>query len=181
MTTADTNNNLNNINNGNLDLNQVIQDCTSDINNDVNDDLLTSTLIESKYYDMESIITYMNNGIHEDNQIKVLHLNIQSLSAKYEQLKQIVSQLHDQNIYLDAISLCETFLHQGNENLFNMPGYNFVCKNRTHMSRGRVAIYIRSNITYKIREDLSTFSVGEYESLFLETNIHGEKTIIGEI
>jgi len=49
------------------------------------------------------------------------------------------------------------------------------------MSRGRVAIYLRSNITYKIREDLSTFSEGEYESLFLETNIHGEKTIIGEI
>ena len=57
MTTADTNNNLNIVNNGNLDLNQVFQDYTSDINNDVNDDLLTSTLIEGKYYDMESLIT----------------------------------------------------------------------------------------------------------------------------
>jgi len=42
-----------------------------DINNDVNDDMLTSTLIESKYYNMESIITYMNNGIHDNNQIKI--------------------------------------------------------------------------------------------------------------
>ena len=98
---------------------------------------------------MESMITYMKHGMHEKNQIKVLHLNIQSLSAKYEQLKLIVNQLHEKNIYLDAILLCEIFLHEGNENLLNMPGY-FVCKNRTLMSRGRVPIYIRSNISYKI-------------------------------
>jgi len=71
----------------------------------------------------------MNHGIHDNNQIKRLHLNIQSLSAKYDHLKHIVSQLHDQYIFLDAILLCETFLHKGNEYLFNLPGYNFICRN----------------------------------------------------
>ena len=48
-----------------MDLNQVFQDYTSETNNDVKDDLLTSTLIEGQYYDMESLITYMNHGIHD--------------------------------------------------------------------------------------------------------------------
>jgi len=56
---ADTNNNLNNVNNRNLNVYEVIQDYISDTNNDVNDDLLTSTLIESKYNDTESMITYI--------------------------------------------------------------------------------------------------------------------------
>jgi len=56
-----------------------------------------------------------------------------------------------------------------------MPGYNFMCRNRIIKSRGGVAIYIRSNISYKIREELSTFSEGKYESLFIETNIQGKK------
>ena len=178
---ADTNNHLNTFNNDSLDLNQAIQDYTTDTCNNENDDLLTSTLIESKYYDMESLITYMKHGRHENNQIKVMHLNIQSLSAKYEQLKQLVSQLNDEKIYLDAILLCETFLHEGNANLFNMQGYNLEYRNRTCISRGGVAIYIRSNISYTVRDDLSTFIEGEYESLFIEANIHGKKIIMGEI
>jgi hypothetical protein len=125
MTMADTNNHLNYFNNVRLDLKHAIQDYVNDTDNNENDDLLTSTLIESKYYDMESLITYINHERHGNNEIKVLHLNIQSLSAKYEQLKQLVSQLNDLNIYLDAILLCETFLHEGNANLFNMQGYNF--------------------------------------------------------
>jgi hypothetical protein len=49
------------------------------------------------------------------------------------------------------------------------------------MSRGGIAMYIRSNISYTVRDDLSTFIEGEYESLFIEANIHGKKTIMGEI
>jgi len=46
---ADTNNNLNIVYDGNLELNLVFQDYTSDTNNDASDDLLKSALIESKY------------------------------------------------------------------------------------------------------------------------------------
>ena len=49
MTMADTNNNLNIVYDGNLELNLVFQDYTSDTNNDASDDLLKSALIESKY------------------------------------------------------------------------------------------------------------------------------------
>ena len=110
-----------------------------------------------------------------------MHLNIHSLSAKFEQLKQIMCQLQDQNIYLDAVLLCETFLHEGNANLFNIEGYHFEYRNRTQMSRGGVAIYIRNNISYAVRNDLSKFIEGEFESLFIEAIIHGKTIIMDEI
>ncbi|KAK2147570.1 hypothetical protein LSH36_547g05040, partial [Paralvinella palmiformis] len=59
--------------------------------------------------------------------------------------------------------------------------YNCICRNRILKSRGGVAIYISSNISCKIREELSTFSEREYESLFIETNIQGNKVTLGEI
>ena len=77
--------------------------------------------------------------------------------------------------------MCETFLHDGNKHLFDLPGYNFVFRNRTNKSRGGVAIYIRKNIEYKLREDLDIFVEGEFESIFLETVINNNKTVIGEI
>ena len=54
-------------------------------------------------------------------------------------------------------------------------------RNRTNKSRGGVAIYIRKNIEYKLREDLDIFVEGEFESIFLETVINNNKTVIGEI
>ena len=59
MTMADTNNHLNNFNKESLDINHAVHDYATD-SNEQNDDILTSTLLESKYYDMESLITYMN-------------------------------------------------------------------------------------------------------------------------
>ena len=85
---ANLNNSLQIFNTDSLDLNQALQDYTTDTNDEHNDDLLTSTLIESKYYDMENLTTYLNQGEHNRNQLRILHLNIQSLSAKYDKLKE---------------------------------------------------------------------------------------------
>jgi hypothetical protein len=35
------------------------------------------------------------------------------------------------------------------------------------MSKGGVAMYVSNNITFKIREDLSVFHEGEFESIFI--------------
>jgi len=49
------------------------------------------------------------------------------------------------------------------------------------MKQGGVWIYLRSSLTNKIRHDLSTFIEGEFESIFVETVVLNNKTILGEI
>ena len=114
-------------------------------------------------------------------QFKSVHWNIQGLSSKFDELKFLLSQFSDCGIRLDCIMLCETFINDNNAYLFDIPGFNFIFKNRKLLSKGGVAIYIRNDIQYKLREDLSTFYEGEFESVFIE--IIGTKSpiILGEI
>ena len=85
-------------------------------------------------------------------------------------------------VELSFILLCETFLHDGHSNIFELPGYNLVHTNRINRSRGGVVIYVKSDIEYKIRDDISIFDEGEFESIFIETNsCTAVNTVIGEI
>ena len=65
------------------------------------------------------------------------------------------------------ILLCETFINDNNANLFRLPSYNFVFKNRKIKSKGGVVMYIWDNIQLSIREDLNIFIEGEFESILL--------------
>lgn len=110
-----------------------------------------------------------------------MHINIQGLSSKFESLKMLLSTLLDAKVIIDCIMLCETFINDLNAQLYNTAGYNFTYNNRQNMMRGGVALYIRNNIQYKIREDLGIFIEGEFESVFVETMGNTPSTIIGEI
>ena len=61
------------------------------------------------------------------------------------------------------ILICETFLTDNNCNSCHLTCYNFVGKNRKHSERGCVGIFIRDNITFVERDDLS---------IFLESNLN---------
>ncbi len=167
--------------NNKLDLKQVLDQYAIGNDNDQDENFLTNILADSKYYDVEEMITFVKSLHTENQQFKILHLNIQSLSAKFEKLKLLLSHLEEQDIVLDVVLLCETFLHEGNMHLFKLPGYNLICKNRTHMKGGGVAIYVRSNIAYSLRDDISVFVEGEFETVFIETFANNKKTVIGEI
>ncbi len=62
-----------------------------------------------------------------------------------------------------------------------MPGFNLVQKIRTGRARGGVAIYVRDNIKYKLRDDISIFCEGEFESVFIEIINDTRNTIVGEV
>ena len=86
--------------------------------------------------------------------------SIQGLSSKFDQLQTLLSELSDAHVEIDYILLCETFVNDDNANLFQLPNYNFIYKNRKIKAKGGVAIYIRDNIQYNLREDLSIFIEG---------------------
>ncbi len=87
----------------------------------------------------------------------------------------------DNGITINFIMLCETFLTDVNCDMFPLPGYQFICNNR---SRGRgdgVALYIRDEFQYKIRHDMMINHDLEFETIFAEMNYQSHTCIIGEV
>lgn len=141
-----------------------------------------NVLNSSMYYNDNEILNFMQ--CTTKNNYKVMHLNIQSLPSKFCSLQELVDNFETNNVKLDFILLCETFLHSGNSNLFQLQGYTFVCRNRSNMARGGVAIYIRDEIEFTERRDLEIYVEGEFESIFIEIENSGSlkpRTVVGEI
>ena len=133
--------------------------------------------INSNYYDVNDILP--DKFSHNNFQCKLLHLYIQGLSSKLDQLQTLFSELSDAHVEIDYILLCETFVNDDNAHLFKLPNYNFIYKNGKIKSKGGVAIYIRDNIQYNLREDI--FIEGEFESIFIESINNCQTSIVGEI
>ncbi len=63
----------------------------------------------------------------------------------------------------------------------NISGFAYVYKNRQNLKRGGVGILIRNDISFKQREDLSTFVEGEFETIFIETTSKEKQAVLGDI
>ena len=74
---------------------------------ETNDNPVTALNFVSEYYDTEQLHTHFGLNKFE---YSTLHLNVQSLAAKFDKVKLLINELHDQHIDLDFIMLCETFL-----------------------------------------------------------------------
>ena len=135
--------------------------------------------INSKSYEVDELKHLIRPN--ENMEYTAIHINIHSIPAKFDKLKILLSSLHHINIDIQFILLCETFLSDNNCDLYNIPGYNMICKNRPPGKRGGIAIYIQKHITYKHRPDLEINVENEFESLFIDMSINNKHIIIGEI
>jgi len=147
---------------------------------DNNDNPFNQSNFESYYYETDQLSTKF--GILKDTlntfEYSSIHLNIQSLPAKFDKLKLLIKNLHDQNIDVDFIMLCETFLTDNISHQFEIPGYNLITRNRPNdAKRGGVAIYLKSDYNFIERNDLMINDPGVFESVFIEV----KNAIIGEI
>ena len=165
----------------NIDLRKCLDNLNKS-NDDPNDNPLTTMGINSQYYEIDSFNKLRDTLTGKNNeQLIALHINIQSLSAKYDQLINLINELKTNHISLDFILICETFLNKYNKELFQIPGYKLVSRNRINMTRGGVGIYIKDTIQFKRRSDLDIFVEGEFESVFIETTSTTRKTVVGTI
>jgi len=77
--------------------------------------------------------------------------------------------------------LCETFLTDNNYVVYTIPGSKLVCRNRQTGSRDGVAMYIRDNLNYITRDDISVNIDNKLKSIFVETHSKTVNCIFGEI
>ena len=83
----------------------------------------------------------------EDKILNILHINIRGLIKNKEGLSHLLDNLQSQNIIIDVILLCETFLTPVNECLTKISGYNCYHKMRKDRLGGGVSIYVHESLS----------------------------------
>ena len=157
--------------------------------NNTSENIVAHFNIDSKYYEIEDlkcVSTHFESNHSYNYKYSILHINIQGLRSSLEHLKHMINKLEQNDVYIDFILICETFLRGSDQELAqtndcSIAGYQLVCKNRLFKAMGGVAIYVKKNHQFTVRNDLSTFIEGEFETIFVEVKATPHNAIIGEI
>ena len=108
--------------------------------------------------------------------LKFVHQNVRGLLKNFDLLEALVHKLDSK---LDIISVSETHIVDGdasdNEELYVLPGYTLVKRNRKSGKGGGVAIFIKNSVNFKRRIDLEN---SHLESIWLEIFIKNSKSIL---
>ena len=103
----------------------------------------------------------------------MFHQNIRGLHSNFHAIEIIL-----QPQIIDILTLSETHVIDGsildNDALYKVEGYNYVKKNRKTGQGGGVAIYVRQNLAYKIREDLDD----NLESVWIDVLVRNSKSLL---
>ena len=99
------------------------------------------------------------------NSFSALNCNIRSLSANYDNLVNLLSELASA---FSLIGLTETKIKLNQDPIVNtkLSGYNFLSQ-PTYSNAGGVGFYIKEDLEFTVRDDL-TISKNEFEALWIE-------------
>ena len=105
-----------------------------------------------------------NNIVFEQKGFHVVHSNIQHIIPKYDGIRYILTSSNDYNI--DVLGLCKTFLSESIVDFnFDIPGYQYLRKDRNHKKAGGLLVYIENHVHFKRRQELESKYV---ESIWIE-------------
>lgn len=156
-----------------LELNEVLEQMY-DADNEI-------PISNSKYFDVDELQSITGTTNFSTCEFSCMHINIRSLPNKLNKLDIFINNLRSENIGIDFLLLCETFLNNTNHDMYTLEGYKFVGKHRQIAKCGGVGIFIKNGISYKVREDLSIFVEREFESIFIEVSFGNSHVVIGEV
>ena len=121
---------------------------------------------------------------HSDSCISALTLNCQSLTAHWHEFNSLIAELSTERFSFDFIGLTEIFKLK-EKMAYELEGYHeleHASRNTDDDGRGGVGLFIKENISYHPREDLSIFIPHIIETFFIEIgSINTKGTIIGVI
>ena len=96
----------------------------------------------------------------------LLHMNIRSLPKHLLEFQSYIKTL---KLLFSIIGLTETWFNSSLSNLYTLEGYNSINNSRTIKKGGDVALFVKENIQFSIRKDLSIIT-DCLETLFIEIN-----------
>ena len=112
----------------------------------------------------------------------VMSINIQSLSAKFNDLKSLVSSLLISNCAPDVICLQEIWRIPGSE-FFNLDGYHSLefSIRQSNAQGGGVGIFVKKELNFSVNKKLSVFHERILESIFVDVTFNNKKISIGSL
>lgn len=145
----------------------------SNIDPDFN--LLDAFTSSSPYYSIINFLNMINNNdLNSNNFLSILHINSRSLLNKLSDLLLLNNAIGN---YFNVIVISETWLNDESVNLIDLPGYNFLFKNRSNKKGGGVGIFLKLGLDYTLFDNaLSTDDVSE--CLCIEIKFHNSSAII---
>ena len=119
----------------------------------------------SQYYLEDAFNTAVSkaNSLHH---LSIFHVNIRSLSNKFIDLDCYLSSLNE---FFSIIGITETWMSESNCRLYEFENYSHEFIYRTDKSGGGVSLFVRKEITYTKRPDL-TFINNLIECVFIEVD-----------
>ena len=108
----------------------------------------------SQSYDYNSFIQHKDKIL---TGFSVVHINIQSLKAKYELLEGFLTEIDN----IDALCLTETWLTNNNFHCYGLTGYKHIFSIRNSRNGG-TSIFVKSDIDFIIREDIKSKVYKDY-------------------
>ena len=110
------------------------------------------------------------------NSTHYFHINCRGLSSN------LLCDLHSDNCSFDMIGVSEVYRCE-NDSRLSLPGYHdLLTRCREDGARGGVGLFVKDNINYIVRDNLSVFIPHVFESLFIELVSKANKhAIVGVI
>ena len=144
--------------------NKAIDDITSDLNSDKDDDSDEIKPVDCKYYTTDEL---KGLKIKTDKHSSILYMNITSIQSHIEELRIILKNL---NHTFDCVCIPVSKIKINTEPLVDIQieGYQPPEGMPTYSKKGGKLIYIRNGIDYKPRLDLNMHKEKELESFFIE-------------
>jgi len=145
----------------------------------VNTTLMSCTFIS--YYKPADFQRYIHTDVLRD-QISLFHLNCRGLSANWDSFHDLICNLRCFSFSFNVIGISEIYQCKNDARL-RLTGYhNIISRHREDGPRGGVGLFIKDNLIYKLRDDISVFIPHIFNQFFIEiTNAHGKNLIIGVI
>ena len=126
----------------------------------------------SQYYSTDKF----NSTIEvSSNCLSTMHLNIRSLYHKIDDLQVFLNQL---NVKFNIICLTETWLHDSNKHLINIPGYTFHHYVRSIGRGGGVSIFVGEGFESRVIPNTSV-SNDSIECIFISVHLNSLAFTIG--
>ena len=122
----------------------------------------------SHYYDIDSFIEISKRSHHK---FQTLSINIESINAKFNQLRTLVELLDQSNCYIDAFFIQETWLSDAQCDSkiieqYLIPGYHTISLGHKCGRKGGLIIYLKDIYSYSLRDLYTPSSI--WEGLFID-------------
>ena len=130
--------------------------------------------LDTSYYIPNEVKEKLEN--FQQNSFSVLHLNIHSMSKKFESFWEFLDSLC---FTFSAICLSETWCqpHENSNSNLQIPNYVSWHQTRKNLRGGGLCIFLLESLSYKVRDDLAVNS-SAIECLCVEVSNKNLKSIV---